>query len=180
MEWARFPAASCRELAAHARFGALATLHVPTTADADSSSGSDRDLWPFASLVAIASDDLGRPLLLLSRLAEHTKNLEQCSRVSLLVSEPDPRSGPLAAARMTILGVARQVPDPERPAAASTYLAAHPDAETQMGFGDFRLWRIEVAHVRWVAGFGRMGWVEGADYGVLTLPPSLPEVTKPR
>jgi hypothetical protein len=181
MESARSPVATCRELAARVRFGALATLHAwPRGEGGAVPSSDDVDLWPFASLVAVASDDRGRPLLLLSRLAEHTKNLERCPRASLLLSAPDEPAGPLAGARMTILGALRPVADADRAGAAAAYLAVHPDAATPMGFGDFALWRMDVEQVRWVAGFGRMGWVAGVDYCATSAPASPGGAADPR
>jgi len=123
------------------------------------------DLWPYATLVAVAADDRGRPLLQLSRLAEHTKNLERCARVSLLLVEPGAPADPLAAERMTIVGAcARVSDDAERDAARAAFRAAHPGSAETMEFADFDLWRIAVARVRWIAGFGRMGWVDATDY----------------
>src|SRR5579885_2609522 len=94
-------ASTCRALARRARFGALATV------------ARDPAGWPFATLVAVAFDGRGRPLLLLSRLAEHTKNLEACDRASLLVGEDGP-GDPLAGGRMTLVGTCARVPDGER------------------------------------------------------------------
>jgi putative heme iron utilization protein len=161
-------ARSCRELAACARFGALATLTRGTE-------------WPFATLVAVSFDAPGRPLLLLSRLAEHTKNLEACPRASLLVSaaEAGGRSGdvrslaasrlglgddPLALGRMTLVGECRRLELAEASDARARFLATHPEANGYAAFPDFDMWFLEVAHVRWVGGFGAMDWVSGEDY----------------
>jgi putative heme iron utilization protein len=150
------PAATCRELASRVRSGALATVQR---------SGGLADAWPFATLVTVAVDERGRPLMLLSRLAEHTKNLEQCARASLLLVDPDGSADPLAAARMTVGGACAPIDDAsQRDAARQAFLAAHPDAARTFDFPDFALWRIEVASVRWIAGFGRMGWVDAAEY----------------
>jgi len=146
-------ARACRELASRVRHGALATA----------SSSSEAPGFPFATLVAIAFDARGRPLMLLSRLAEHTKNLEACERASLLVTEP--AADPLAAGRMTLVGTCARVPGEECEDARAAFLAAHPEAARYAGFSDFGYWRLEVASVRWVGGFGRMEWVDGAAYG---------------
>jgi putative heme iron utilization protein len=151
---------ACRGLAAGARFGALATLARGVAP------------WPFATLVAVSFDARGRPLFLLSRLAEHTKNLEACPRASLLVSADAPSGGePLALGRMTLVGECRRLERGVQDAAAdesearARFLAAHPDASGYSAFPDFDMWRLEVAHVRWVGGFGAMDWVNGDDYG---------------
>jgi putative heme iron utilization protein len=162
MDRAKGFACSCRELAARARFGALATV-----------AGAAESGWPFATLVAVSFDALGRPLLLLSRLAEHTKNLEACPRASLLVSSADiarESLDPLAQGRMTLVGECRRL---ERGAggdaaaasdARARFLTAHPEAAGYASFPDFDMWRLEVAHVRWVGGFGAIDWVSGEDY----------------
>jgi putative heme iron utilization protein len=150
-------ASSCRELAAHARFGALATLARGTE-------------WPFATLVAVSFDATGRPLLLLSRLAEHTKNLEVCPRASLLVSAAVAGGDPLALGRMTLVGECRRLERDigaqaaEESDARARFLATHAEAAGYASFPDFDMWRLEVAHVRWVGGFGAMDWVSGDDY----------------
>jgi putative heme iron utilization protein len=149
------PAATCRELAARARFGALATVQR---------SGGAGDGFPFATLVTVAVDEQGRPVLLLSRLAEHTKNLEHAPRASLLLFDPSGWADPLAAARMTIVGECALVPAPERAGARALFLSAHPSASQTIDFADFGLWRMEVVSVRWIAGFGRMGWIDAAEY----------------
>jgi putative heme iron utilization protein len=159
------PLATCRDLVSRARFAALATL-----AEGDGRTSAEAG-WPFASLVALA-DDGGRPLLLLSRLAEHTKNLERCGRASLLVTDKDAAEvDPLAAARVTILGTCARVPEVERALAASKFLSAHPGSAEVLGFGDFALWRLEVARLRWVGGFGRMGWLSASEYLALEADP---------
>jgi putative heme iron utilization protein len=141
---------SCRDLGQRARFGALGTV------------ARDPAGWPFATLVALAFDGRGRPLLLLSRLAEHTKNLEACPRASLLVSEGAP--DPLAHGRMTLIGECARVPDAENDVARARFLAVHPEAASYASFADFGMWRIEVVHLRWVGGFGKMEWVSAEEY----------------
>jgi putative heme iron utilization protein len=146
----------CRRLAASSRFGALATL-------AREPAG-----WPFPSLVAVAFDERGQPFFLLSRLAEHTKNLEASACASLLVSEPPEGKlaawDPLAQARMTLVGRCDQVPQYEIEGSRARFLAAHPQAAAYASFADFAFWRLDVAHVRWVGGFGRMEWLSGEAY----------------
>jgi heme iron utilization protein len=147
------PAVACRALASSARFASLATV------------AREPEGWPFATLVAVAFDARGRPLLLLSRLAEHTKNLLVSRRASLLVTETvDRQSDPLAGGRMTLVGECAQVPENERDEARDAFVAVHPGAAGYATFADFAMWRIEVTHVRWVGGFGRMDWIDPAAY----------------
>ena len=117
---------------------------------------------PFGSLVAHAVDEIGRPLLCLSDLAEHSRNLALDPRASLMAAETG-AGDPLALARVTVLGTAAVLADAERDAALTAYLARHPGA-FHTGYHDFRMYRLEVTSVRYVGGFGRMSWVTAADH----------------
>jgi heme iron utilization protein len=121
--------------------------------------------FPYGSLVTVALDDAGRPLLLLSELAEHTQNLAHCADASLLLAEPlDKHRTPLALGRVTLLGSCKKVPDEDRAAARAAFLAAQPDASFYVDFKDFSFFRLEPVALRYVGGFGRMSWVNAADY----------------
>jgi putative heme iron utilization protein len=137
-----------RTLIASARTAALATI----------GDGG----FPFGSLVSHAVDASGRPLLLLSDLAEHTRNLAADPRASLMAVQ-DGDGDPLALARVTVVGEVGELRGDEREAALAVYRATHPGA-FYAGFADFRLYRLEVASVRYVGGFGRMSWVDAAGY----------------
>ncbi len=109
---------------------------------------------PFASYVVTAPGEGDAPLMLLSDLAEHTKNLARDSRASLLfVREPEPGSEAMTAARLTLVGRASKDPDPK---SRARYVARHPDAARYAGFADFSLYRFEVEAGHLVAGFGRI------------------------
>jgi putative heme iron utilization protein len=119
---------------------------------------------PFASIMPYAVDDRGRPLLLISTMAMHTQNLQADARASLLVAQPDWAGDPLAAARVTLMGGARPVPDADRAAARAAYLARHENARYWVDFDDFGFWRLEVADVYFVGGFAAMDWVEAEAF----------------
>jgi putative heme iron utilization protein len=119
---------------------------------------------PFASVMPYALDDAGRPLLLISSMAMHTQNLEADARASLLVTQPDWTGDPLAAGRLTLMGEARRVPDPDAAAARERYLARHERARYWADFEDFGLWRLDLADLYFVGGFAAMDWVTAADY----------------
>ena len=116
--------------------------------------------WPFASLVLAALDADGTPLLLISDLAEHAKNIARGPRVSLLFDGTAGLADPLTGPRVTVLGEARQSDDPAR---LKRFLARHPSAELYAGFADFHLYRVEVARAHLVAGFGRIHWIEAPE-----------------
>src|SRR5215470_6653578 len=118
---------------------------------------------PFATLVgyALVADTAGAtPVFLLSTLAEHTQNLRADARASLLVTE-DGAGDPLARGRATLVGRAAECPRAEAEAA---YLAVHPQAVAYLALKDFKFWRLAIDSVRYVAGFGKMGWIDAAEW----------------
>ena len=124
------------------RQGALATL-MPTSGD------------PYCSLVNVASAPDGAPILLISRLALHTRNALADPRVSLMLDER--RAGdPLEGSRIMVGGVMEPAERPAPEAWSRRYLAAHPSAEAFVGFKDFLFAAIRISAVHLVAGFGRI------------------------
>jgi putative heme iron utilization protein len=109
---------------------------------------------PFASLVTVATTAEGEPILLLSDLAEHTKNIKRDARVSLLLVAPSGEGGdPLAGARLTVSGtIVAETSGSHR----RRFLARHPEAAGYAVFGDFGFYRIAVESAHLVAGFGRI------------------------
>lgn len=130
---------------------------------------------PFGSVVTFGLDAAGRPSFFVSTLAEHTRNIAADPRASLLVVEGTPEGAdPLASGRVTLLGVAGEVTDPdERTAARAGYLAANPSA-FYVDYGDFKCVRLEVVSIRYVGGFGRMSWVDPAEYASASPDPLAP------
>lgn len=119
---------------------------------------------PFASVMPYAPDERGRPLLLISGLAMHTQNLETDPRASLLVAQAGAEEDPLALARVTLMGRATKLGAAETPAAREAYLARHPRAGHWAEFEDFTFWRLDLADVYFIGGFGAMDWVPAASY----------------
>jgi putative heme iron utilization protein len=115
---------------------------------------------PFGSLVPYVLDHEGRPVILVSRLAEHTKNIERDARVSLLAH--DEATDVQAGARVTLLGHAKRL-DASSPAAAR-YRRFFPDAEGLIALGDFSFFVVAPLAVRFIAGFGAIHWIPAADY----------------
>jgi len=133
------PKTAAKKLLREVRSGALATL-MPGTGD------------PYCSLVNVATAADGAPLLLLSRLAVHTKNILADARVSLMLDERKV-GDPLAGARLMLMGVAEHTPDV---AARRRYLARQPEAEQFAGFADFAFYAVKLKGAHLVAGFGRI------------------------
>jgi putative heme iron utilization protein len=114
---------------------------------------------PYCSLVNVATEANGAPLLLISLLAVHTKNILADPRVSLMIDERK-AGDPLQGARVMLMGTAAMTDDP---AARRRYLARQPEAEAFAGFGDFAIYRIDVKAAHLVAGFGRIVDLAPAD-----------------
>ena len=135
-----------KELLRSVRAGALATL--------DRETGS-----PFASLVTVATDVDGSPLLLMSRLSGHTLNLEADPRASILLAQGG-KGDPLAHPRLTVNGRAERTTE-ER--VRERFLARHPKAKLYAGFGDFSFWRVTVTGGHLNGGFARAMTLEADD-----------------
>jgi putative heme iron utilization protein len=138
-----------RTLVAHIPTGTLCTLAIEPPG------------YPYGSFVTVAFDD-GDPVFLISALAEHTRNLEQDRRASLLVAETG-SADPLANGRVTMLGPCTRIGG-DGGAARAAFLAAHPNAAYYADFRDFGFWKLQVESVRYIGGYGRMSWIQNADW----------------
>jgi putative heme iron utilization protein len=121
--------------------------------------------FPFGSVAPFILDHEGRPVILISTLAEHTKNLSADPRASLIVQPYSPDMQ--VAGRVTILGKAERLADKSE--IGPRYLRFHPQAADYFAMHDFSFYRIEPVRIRYIGGFGRIHWVEPADY---LLPPT--------
>jgi len=119
---------------------------------------------PFGSLVNVATDVDGSPLILISRLATHTANLEKDGRASLLLASGG-RGDPLAHPRLTVLGAFAPVgrEDASEPRLRRRFLARHPKSELYAGFADFSFWRLSVVSAHLNAGFARAADLKAND-----------------
>lgn len=115
---------------------------------------------PFGSLVIYAAVGPS-PVFLISKLAEHTKNLEADPRASLLVAE-EGAGETLARGRVTLVGTCRRVDDRAR--VEQPFLDRHPSAQRYAGFADFSFWELAVESARYVGGFGRMSWIDAGAW----------------
>ncbi|MFQ6016651.1 MAG: HugZ family protein [Kiloniellaceae bacterium] len=131
----------------------------------------DRSARPYASLVLAAVDHDASPILLLSDLADHTRNLKADPRLALLFDGTAGHEDPLTGPRASVLGRARAIDDPALAARLTArFVARHPGAQGYAGFGDFRLHRVTVESVHLVAGFGQIHWLAGAEVTLDTGP----------
>ena len=139
-----------RSLLRRSRQGALATL---MTGSGD----------PYCSLVNVASHADGSPILLISRLALHTKNILADSRVSLMLDERA-AGDPLEGARIMLAGRAEETEGETAAILRRRYLNAHPSAEAFVDFKDFSFFRIAPTGLHLVAGFGRIIDLQPAQF----------------
>ncbi len=116
--------------------------------------------FPFGSVAPFILDQAGCPVILISTLAEHTRNIDADPRVSLIVQPYSPDMQ--VAGRVTVLGRALRLAD--KSALGPRYLRFHPQAEHYFAMHDFGFYRIEPVRIRYIGGFGKIHWVEPAQY----------------
>jgi putative heme iron utilization protein len=133
------PKTAAKKLLREGRSGALATL-MPASGD------------PYCSLVNVATAADGAPLLLISTLAVHTKNLLADPRCSLMIDERK-EGDPLEGGRVMLSGTAEKTNDPD---VRRRYLARQQEAEVFVGFADFAFYKMVLKGAHLVAGFGRI------------------------
>jgi heme iron utilization protein len=122
--------------------------------------------FPFGSVMPYALDVSGRPIFLISSMAMHTQNLQADARASLLVTQPDASGDPLGASRVTVMGNVLPIPKSELLDARKLYLERYENSKYWVDFEDFSFYRMDVLDVYYVGGFGVMGWVQAAGYGL--------------
>ncbi len=152
-------AEEARTAAASTNMGTLATL----TKEGD----------PWASFVTYGLVG-GAPVLCVSHMAEHGRNLARDRRASIAIVAPDPQSDPLASTRITLAGYVEHPEGDELAAAREAHLTAVPAARIYIDFSDFSLWVLRVQRVRWVGGYGRMDSATAEAYAEHCRIPLLP------
>lgn len=138
-----------RRLLFEGRFGVLSTISTKPEG------------YPFGSLVPFAQGGHGEPILLLSALAQHTRNLKADPRACLLVAASgadDPQQAPRAA----LIGRAVEVGGAEAEDGRARFLQRHAKAGAFFAL-DFGLWRLDITEVRFVGGFAQAAWISGSE-----------------
>ena len=116
--------------------------------------------YPYGSALPHITDHAGRPVILISHLAEHTHNVEADARVSFLVADAGPDLQ--ASSRAALLGSARLIEDDER--IRTRYLRFFPEQARYLDIGGFHFWAIEPFQIRFIEGFGSLHWITGERY----------------
>lgn len=139
-------AATARRLLNHQSFGVLSTHSI------------DVQGYPFGSMAPYVLDYDGTPTILISNIAQHTRNIKQDNKVSLTVFDPL-TDDPQASSRLTWIGDA-EVVDPSDIGTRSRYLRYFPSAESYFETHDFSFYRIVLRRARFIGGFGQIFWIE--------------------
>jgi len=126
-----------------------------------STNGLEPAGFPYGSLAPLAATEACEPVMLISHLAQHTKNLAADPRASVLILakvEGDPQQAP----RASLIGTARLLAGAEEEAMKRRFLAVHPGAETYFDL-NFQLWVLRPEEARYIGGFGAAAWVSGSE-----------------
>lgn len=115
---------------------------------------------PFGSIAPFVLDHAGCPVILISTLAEHTRNLDADPRCSL-IAHPCAQD-PQAAGRVTLVGRAERLAD--KHLLGPRYLRYFPEAQGYFGMHDFHFYRVQVQAVRYIGGFGSIHWIAAEDF----------------
>jgi putative heme iron utilization protein len=116
--------------------------------------------YPFGSVSPFILDHAGRPVILISEIAEHTKNIDADPRVSIIVQ---PYSSDMqVTGRVTVIGRAERLAAKDE--LGPRYLRYFPQAEGYFAMHDFHFYRVEPVKVRWIGGFGRIFWIDPAAW----------------
>ena len=137
-----------RELVANCNRGVITTV-------------SDQ-MFPYPSMVDYAPLDNGDVLFLLSNLAEHTRYLQVNPKCSLFIAPNLNDADAFQKPRVTLIGEVEELGRPE--ASIRTFMRYHPRASAYMVMNDFRFWHFHTESARFIGGFGRMAWVEKAEF----------------
>ncbi|CAJ1510402.1 HugZ family protein [[Mycobacterium] burgundiense] len=152
-------AEEARTIAASTNVGTLASL----TATGD----------PWASFVTYGLLD-GAPVLCVSHMAEHGRNLAGDPRASIAIVAPSTEADPLANGRITLAGTVEEPTGAELAAARDAHVAAVPAAKYYIDYSDFTVWVLRVDRARWVGGYGRMDSATGPAYSAARPDPVAP------
>lgn len=119
------------------------------------------DGYPFGSVTPFCLDRRGRPVILISTLAQHTKNITANTKVSLTLTETVEKSSDVQAhGRLTYIGDAEKVPEVEVAEISSRYIRYLPAAQSYFKMHDFSFYRINMVKGRFIGGFGKIFWIE--------------------
>ena len=127
--------------------------------------------YPFGSITPYDIDGQGRLIILIADISEHYKNLTIDNRASMLVADQFGTHDPQMYARATVLAEFGLVPDDELEEVSWSYKSRFPEAVEREREHGFNYWRCVPSQIRWIGGFGLIGWVQGIKYSDVTPDP---------
>ena len=127
--------------------------------------------YPFGSITPYDIDSQGRLIILIADISEHSKNLIADNRASMLIVDQFGTHDPQMFARATVLGEFDLVPDDEIEEVSWSYKSRFPEAVERERQHGFDYWRCVPSQIRWIGGFGLIGWVQGIKYSDVTPDP---------
>lgn len=142
---------AARTLLLEENFGVLSTVSM------------DLPGYPFGSVTPYCTDRMSRPIIYISHIAQHTRNIVADSRVSLTVVERTDSDDVQAQGRVTCVGDARQVAQGDDDV-RERYFRYFPSARQYERTHGFEFFRVELVRVRFIGGFGQIFWVEPAAF----------------
>jgi putative heme iron utilization protein len=144
---------AARRLFLQESFGVLSTISL------------DVPGYPFGSVTPYCADRQGRPIIYISHIAQHTRNILVDSRVSLTVFDTRGDSDDVQArGRVTCIGDVRAVDDASVADVGERYFQYFPSARQYEGTHSFQFFRIDLVRVRFIGGFGQIFWVEPGEF----------------
>ena len=120
--------------------------------------------YPFGSITPFDLDSQGRLVIFVSELSEHSKNLSAKPRGSMLLAESIDPDRALAKPRATLIGDFHAVPETELEKIAESYWNRFPNSPSKQIAQNCFFWRMMPKNIRWISGFGKMGWLDAAEY----------------
>src|SRR6266446_7791778 len=145
---------AARRLLLQESFGVLSTISL------------DVPGYPFGSITPYCADEQCRPIIYISHIAQHTKNIRADPRLSLTIVEGNLESDDVQArGRVTCLANAKPIDDGEA-AVRDRYFRYFPSARQYEGTHDFAFFRLELVRIRFIGGFGQIYWVDPAEFMV--------------
>ncbi len=115
--------------------------------------------YPFGSIVPYCLDQTGQPIILISTIAQHTKNILANPKMSLITTEKDVVDVQTGA-RLTLIADAQPLDGEDLEQAGQRYYEFFPQSRGYHKTHDFNFYRLEVVRARFIGGFGKIHWIE--------------------
>lgn len=126
--------------------------------------------YPFGSVSPFISCSEGKLYFYISDIAQHAKNLEKDSRMSLTVFHQAEEGDQNAHGRVTVVGDAAPIKGDKAKHILEQYVRRFPEAETYKQAHDFNVWEMDVVRVRYIGGFGKIFWLEQEEWNAPASP----------